>query len=63
MENDTVTLPIATVLRTLAVLDDAEQAYGDLIEAGAAHAWSPAEAEALAALYRELDAVRCAASR
>jgi hypothetical protein len=54
-----VALPASTLIRILAVLDDAEQVYADLAEAGAAKPWNADEAAALTAMYAELDALRC----
>lgn len=54
----TVSLPMSTLVRILAVLDDAEQVYADLVEAGAAEPWNATEATTLTAMYAELDALR-----
>lgn len=50
----TVALPVSTLIRILAVLDDAEQVYVDLVEAGAAEPWNDAELDSLrvAVLFR-----------
>lgn len=57
----TITLPLATVTRLLAVLDDAEQVYGTLDEAGLADSNDRTDADTLSAMLCEISHLHAAA--
>lgn len=58
----TITLPLSTVKRLLAVLDDAQQVYGTLDEAGLATDADRADAATLDAALCDLSRLRAVAA-